>query len=729
MRLWLNIVVWAACALFMLSLAFLPIDARTQLVTTFVVLLVVVVMKHLKLEGPGRLVLLALGTSIVLRYVYWRTTSTLPPTNQLSNFIPGLLVYLAEMYSVFMLFVSLFVVSMPLPPTRPVIVPPDEDLPTVDLFVPTYNEDEALLANTLAAARNIDYPADKMTVWLLDDGGTEQKRNSKNMLDAKSAEERHASLQRLAEQLGVRYLTRSRNEHAKAGNLNNGLQQSTGELVAVFDADHAPARDFLKKTVGYFNKDKRLFLVQTPHFFINPDPIERNLNTFGHSPSENEMFYGIIQRGLDKWNAAFFCGSAAVLRREALNEANGFSGLSITEDCETALELHSRGWNSIYVDTPLIAGLQPGTFASFIGQRSRWAQGMMQIMRFRFPVFKRGLSLGQRLCYMSSTMFWLFPFPRMMFLLAPLFYLFFNLEIFTASGGEFMAYTLSYMIVNLLIQNYLFGSFRWPWVSELYEYVQSIHLFPALISVMLNPRKPTFKVTAKDESIAESRLSEISTPFFLVFLVLIVGVLLTGYRLYAEPYKFDVTLVVGGWNLLNLVLAGAALGAVAERGERQSSRRVEVNRKGTIAIGDTVYPAMVTDVSVNGASLQVFTKEPTSLRPEVNASLRFEAHGRLEDDPLPVNIRHVQQDGAILTIGCRFLADSILHHKLIADLMFANSQQWVQFQQSRRSNPGVIAGTLRFLMIALEQTFRGLHYLVRFGTPAAEVKKTRKAVQ
>lgn len=462
MRLWLNIVVWAACALFMLSLAFLPIDARTQLVTTFVVLLVVVVMKHLKLEGPGRLVLLALGTSIVLRYVYWRTTSTLPPTNQLSNFIPGLLVYLAEMYSVFMLFVSLFVVSMPLPPTRPVIVPPDEDLPTVDLFVPTYNEDEALLANTLAAARNIDYPADKMTVWLLDDGGTEQKRNSKNMLDAKSAEERHASLQRLAEQLGVRYLTRSRNEHAKAGNLNNGLQQSTGELVAVFDADHAPARDFLKKTVGYFNKDKRLFLVQTPHFFINPDPIERNLNTFGHSPSENEMFYGIIQRGLDKWNAAFFCGSAAVLRREALNEANGFSGLSITEDCETALELHSRGWNSIYVDTPLIAGLQPGTFASFIGQRSRWAQGMMQIMRFRFPVFKRGLSLGQRLCYMSSTMFWLFPFPRMMFLLAPLFYLFFNLEIFTASGGEFMAYTLSYMIVNLLIQNYLFGSFRWP---------------------------------------------------------------------------------------------------------------------------------------------------------------------------------------------------------------------------------------------------------------------------
>ena len=71
------------------------------------------------------------------------------------------------------------------------------------------------------------------------------------------------------------------------------------------------------------------------------------------------MFYGMIQKGLDKWNAAFFCGSAAVLRRTALEQAGGFAGTSITEDCETALELHANGWTSIYVDKPLIAGLQP----------------------------------------------------------------------------------------------------------------------------------------------------------------------------------------------------------------------------------------------------------------------------------------------------------------------------------------------------------------------------------
>ena len=172
-----------------------------------------------------------------------------------------------------------------------------------------------------------------------------------------------------------RHLPDPGKEHAKAGNLNNGLAHSSGELVAVFDADHAPARDFLTETVGYFGENPKLFLVQTPHFFINPDPLERNLRTFDKMPSENEMFYGIIQRGLDKWDASFFCGSAAVLRREALETTNGFSGVSITEDAETALELHSKGWDSVYVDKPLIAGLQPATFASFIGQRTRWAQG------------------------------------------------------------------------------------------------------------------------------------------------------------------------------------------------------------------------------------------------------------------------------------------------------------------------------------------------------------------
>ncbi len=512
----------------------------------------------------------------------------------------------------------------------------------------------------------------------------------------------------------MRYLTRERNEHAKAGNLNNGMLHSDGELIAVFDADHAPARDFLLETVGYFESDPKLFLVQTPHFFLNPDPLERNLRTFEKMPSENEMFYGIIQRGLDKWNAAFFCGSAAVLRRKALDDTDGFSGMSITEDCETALALHGRGWNSIYVDRPLIAGLQPATFASFIGQRSRWAQGMMQILLFRFPLFKRGLSIPQRLCYMSSTLFWLFPVSRTIFLFAPLFYLFFDLEIFTASGGEFLAYTLAYMLVNLMMQNYLYGAFRWPWISELYEYAQTVHLLPAVISVLMRPSRPTFKVTAKDESILESRLSEISRPFFVIFAVLFIALLMTVYRVYTEPYKADVTLVVGGWNLLNLIMAGCALGVVSERGEKASSRRVKVSRRCEFGVADQWYPATIEDVSANGARIQVYGVDAATLPVDTDGLIRFEPYsGDGTSETLPVAIKNKESAGDITTIGCRYLPQVARHHSLVADLIFANSQQWSEFQKARRGNPGLVAGTAWFLWLAFYQMSRGLIYFAR----------------
>ncbi|MBR3190024.1 UDP-forming cellulose synthase catalytic subunit [Bosea sp. (in: a-proteobacteria)] len=721
------VIFWAIATAIVVALISLPISLQAHLIAGTIVVGAMILLKFLRPYGVWRLIALGLGTAIVLRYVYWRTTSTLPPVNQLEDFIPGLILYLAELYNIGMLFLSLFVVAMPLP-RRKSAPPIPADAPTVDVFVPTYNEEPELLATTLSAALAMDYPAGRLSVYLLDDGGTDEKCNVDNFVAASAARERRAALQTLCEGLGVTYLTRERNISAKAGNLNNGLANSSGDLVVVFDADHAPARNFLTETVGYFDRDPKLFLVQTPHFFINPDPLERNLKTFKAMPSENEMFYGIIQRGLDKWNASFFCGSAAVLRRTALQTTNGFSGRSITEDAETAITLHATGWNSIYVDKPLIAGLQPATFASFIGQRSRWAQGMMQILIYHRPMLKSGLSLPQRLCYSSSALFWLFPFVRLTFLVAPLFYLFFGLEIFTASGAEFIAYVFSYMAVNLMMQNYLYGRYRWPWISELYEFIQSVYLLPAVVSVLLNPGKPTFKVTAKSEELGTRRISELGLPFFIIFAVLALGVVATYWRTIAQPYNADTTLVVGLWNILNLLMAGCALGVVSERPEGRGARRFPVKRRGEISIDGRTAPIVTENVSVDGVAVRVLSKGFDTLPLNSKGEIAFQTSIAMPSGALPVRIVRQASDEKGLVLGCRYEPSEPLHSRIIADLCFSDAGIWSDFQKARRQNMGVVYGTLRFLRIAVFQTSRGLSYffgLYRF----ARSNPARKAAE
>ena len=484
----LRSLVWIGIGVLAVGLLTQPVSVQAQLVLSTTIIATLIFLWNFTAGALSRQLFLALASFVVIRYMYWRVTFTLPSASDPIGLGFGLILLSAELYCVVILGISLIVNVDPVK-RKPLSRRDDAELPNVDVFIPTYNEDEYILATTMAAAISMDYPSDKLKVWLLDDGGTDQKCNDKDPIKAESARTRRASLQALCAQMGGHYLTRAKNEHAKAGNMNSALAHVKGDIVVVFDADHAPFRSFLQETIGLFLDDPKLFLVQTPHVFLNPDPIEKNLKTFHKMPSENEMFYSLTQRGLDKWDASFFCGSAALLRRAALKETAGFSGVTITEDCETAFELHAHGWSSVFVDKPLIAGLQPETFSSFIGQRVRWCQGMLQIMLLKNPLFKKGLKPIQKLGYLSSMSFWFFPFPRLVFMLAPLVYILLDVKIFVSNVDEAIAYTLTYMIVNVMVQNYLFGAVRWPWVSELYEYCQGVFLSKAIVSVVMNPRK------------------------------------------------------------------------------------------------------------------------------------------------------------------------------------------------------------------------------------------------
>lgn len=169
---------------------------------------------------------------------------------------------------------------------------PEPDL-TVDVLIATYNEPIDLVMRTARAAAAIRYPH---RTWVLDDGNRPEMRAA-------------------AEAEGIGCITRSEDwtgkaRHAKAGNLNNALLMTEGEFLLILDADQVPMPEILDRTLGYF-RDPSMALVQTPQWFVNV-PADDPLG------SQAPLFYGPIQQGKDGWNAAFFCGSNAVIRRESL---------------------------------------------------------------------------------------------------------------------------------------------------------------------------------------------------------------------------------------------------------------------------------------------------------------------------------------------------------------------------------------------------------------------------
>ncbi len=724
---------WALVLVVMIFLAAQGVSLQAQFITAGLVIAAILVLKFFRPTGLPRSLVIMLGAFLVLRYIIWRVDNTLPmwPGLELSRdmgeYITGLLLFLAEVYAIFMLFISTFVVIDPMRRER-VLLPEDEQyLPVVDVYVPSLNEDEDLLRVTLSACRNLHYPGHKLNVYLLDDGGTVQKRESNDPSVAHAAQLRHESLQILCEQVGVHYLTRERNEMAKAGNLNAAFQRTTGDLIVVFDADHVPSQDFLQKTVGYFLEDPDLFLVQTPHFFTNPDPVERNLGTFRRVPGESEMFYGYIQRGLDKWNASFFCGSAAVLKREALQEVGGFSGKTVTEDAETALQLHANGWKSVYVDEPLIAGLQPESFVEFIKQRRRWSQGMMQIFIRDNPILKPGLSVSQKISYTSSTMFWFFPFARMIFLIAPLFYLFFGWEIYYASAMQFLAYTVPYMIVVIMLSHYIYGKVRYPFFSELYEYVQSLFTFKSLGQAIFS-RKSKFNVTDKGQTLEEDHLSPLWVPFAIVVVLLLAGLVASIMRWFYDVDNRDILLVVTVWNLMNLMIALAGFGVVFESAQRRRQPRVDVRIRCAFGVGGVLLDGVITDTSVGGASVHIPASHANAAdwsNPDTVLQVPF--HEEHRTAVIRVGLRSVRSTASSVVLGIQFEPQDNQAMQDVVKLVYGNSATWSDQLAARSIAPGVLRGIGQFIGLAFRSAGRALRYFFGGGRDGDAQARTGRA--
>lgn len=665
-------------------------------------------------QQPLRLLILVVAAFLALRYMQWRTFDSLFYTGPM-DFLGMSLLYLAEVYGLVIYLLGMFINVWPLESKHIPLPAEVEKLPTVDIFIPTYNEPDDIIRITATAAAQINYPKEKLRIYILDDGATQAKRNHPET--GMAAWERHYRLRRIAADLGIGYLTRETNQQAKAGNINHALPYTDGEILLILDCDHVPTKDILQNTVGQFIADPKLFLVQTPHFFINPTPVEKNLEGRANPSGESDMFYRRIHPALNFWNASYFCGSAALLRRKYLLEVGGICGTTITEDAETAFQLHARGYNSIYINRPMVCGLSPESYDDYVIQRSRWAQGMVQLLLLNNPLKTRGLSLPQKLAYFNSSFFWMFGFPRFIYFIAPASYLILGLNVYHASWMQILAFTLPYVFSIYLVMDFFYAGSRQPFFSEIYESVQSLFLIPAVISVLINPWKPSFKVTPKGLTNDKNYLSPLAAPFFLVIGINVVAVILAGVKWFTEPLLRDVIAVTVIWSFYNLYLSTVSLGAFWER--KQIRKFYRISADGVVIarfprMGDTAYTGAVRDVSLTGIGFEI--KLPFLPREEDDVVLEVkDSYGRTYRFENRIH-RATLRKGSYFC-GSEFRV-ALVSYADVVSYVFGDSQRWQDNWNTKSASSGTLLMLWYFIKTGFIGFFSGviplcIHTLIR----------------
>jgi len=518
--------------------------------------------------------LLALVVSAV--YLTWRASSTL----NLAGWYLAIPLLVLEIHAAIGL--GLFTFSLWDVDRRPTAGAPDPRL-SIAVLIPTYNEGEEILLPTVAAAVALE-PAHQ--TWVLDDGNRPE-------------------VARMAAALGAEYLARPEHEHAKAGNLNHALGVVKADVIAVLDADHVARPGFLTQTLGYF-ADPRVAVVQTPQDFYNVTSFEHGGGrSYGEPFHEQALFYRLLQPGKNRWNAAFWCGTGALVRTSALRQVGGAATETITEDIHTTIRLHRRGWKTVYHNEVLAKGLAASDASQYQLQRNRWGTGAMQVLRIENPLFVSGLTVGQRLAYAATLLGWFDAWRTLGFLLLPALVLLTGEIPILADGRTFLlAFGATYALQQLAMYRLGRGAHR-PILSIIFELVRMTPNLAATLT-LVSRRTPRFAVTPKGRMSLNRGRSDAPRPLLAVLAVSFVaatvyalallGVLPISYRYgWAAAGAF-------GWLVVNAWLVWIAIRRVRSlrfAAERRSAVRFAVDRAGWVD-GE---PVSVQDLSVGGALL------------------------------------------------------------------------------------------------------------------------------
>lgn len=424
---------------------------------------------------------------------------------------------------------------------------------TIDVFIATYNEDVELVRLSIIDAKRMLYPFPdvEVRIYVLDDGKRDGRDPSKENMKV------------VAEQEGVGYLNRETNIGYKAGNLKNALENSRGDLFVILDADTRPFPEMLVHTTGYFRR-KKVAWVQTPQWFYdtteeekissiiiekynvtNPrlvklieslfGRIKANEDIYGNDP---RLFYDVILRRRNYYNAAFCCGAGSIHRREAImslavkdfaKNINKLESVLVSEhkslreihdqtnellltqqitpfrfhaseDIYTSIMLHAdteNKWESIHHPDVECKMLSTQDLNSWIKQHKRYAEGSLDIAFKDNPLFKKGLSWGQRLCYFNTIWSYFAPLWISVFLLSPIIF-FFTLQMpVKAYSFDFFKHFIPFQVIDALAVT--LGCWGISTKRGDQYYISSFWFMLESLFSVISGKKVKFNVTPKDK--------------------------------------------------------------------------------------------------------------------------------------------------------------------------------------------------------------------------------------
>jgi cellulose synthase/poly-beta-1,6-N-acetylglucosamine synthase-like glycosyltransferase len=256
--------------------------------------------------------------------------------------------------------------------------------PSVAVVVPVYNEDLSIVKKNLMRLREIRYPREKLTYYILDDS-----------TDASLRKE----LKKFSKETGMHYLQRKTRKGFKAGALNNMMLHSREEFVAIFDYDEYLSNlNFLSDLLPYF-QDKNLSYLQTEKKYYCSNFFSDTINLF------DAFFFKFIQPSRALNNTAIFAGSCGLIRRKYLDSIGGFPEY-IIEDTFFSFESDVHGYKSLYIPKAYAFGKPVKSFTELVKQQWRYNYGDTQFLMYFISRFgkksrKDSLSPLSNLDYMA----------------------------------------------------------------------------------------------------------------------------------------------------------------------------------------------------------------------------------------------------------------------------------------------------------------------------------------